>query len=445
MCIIVGIIIGAGIFKTAASIAGCVGGLGELVGVWTAGGVIALSGALCYAELTTRYPADGGDYVFLTQAYGRGIGFLFAWSQFWILRPANVGAMAYIFAEQVRHLAPWPPLGFRYEVPAYAIAATITLTAINVIGVRAGSRTQNVLTVSKLAGLAVILVTALFVAPHADHATMATAPSANPRNLYTAMILVLFAYGGWNEIASVAAEIRQPRRNIPRALLLGTSLVLGTYLLINLSFWRVLGPSGFRASPSAAADLLSRWGGVQGAAVISGLIAISCLGSVNGMVLTGSRVLYAAGTEHRTFGWLGVWNPRHAVPLRSLIVQAIVTSALILVFGPNETAFQRLVVFSTPVFWLFALLAAASIFQLRRSRSPDTEVYHVLGYPFTPLLFCLSCLFMLWATTQYACREDVFPVLASLCVLAMGGLVYIAERVFWDGVPLSQLFGRMKR
>jgi amino acid transporter len=399
-CIIVGIIIGAGFFETPPQIADAAGSAPLVLALWAAGGGIALVGALCYAELTAAYPHDGGEYVFISRAFGRRAGFLYAWAWFWVVRPGNLGAMAFVFARYADHLVPLP-LG-PYAFAAYAAGALVLLTVVNVLGVRAGKSVQNLLTAAKVVGLLAVFAVALLLVPPA--AQTGTGPTTRPTagGIYLAMIFVMWAYGGWNDMSYVAAEVRDPRRNILRALVLGTAAVVGIYLLGNLAFFRALGFGGFAGSGAVAADVMRLRFGDGGARFISALVCVSCLGALNGMILTGARIYYAVGVDHPLYRWLGRWDERRGAPARSLWLQAGVTLALVFALGLSRDGFGRLVVFTAPLFWGFLLLAGLSLFVLRHADPATERPYRVAGYPLTPLLFCASTLFMAYAATRYA-------------------------------------------
>lgn len=406
-CIIVGIIIGAGIFEATPNIARSVASPLMLLAAFALGGVISLIGALCYAELATAYPREGGDYVFLTRAYGRRTGFLFAWSEFWVVRPGNIGAMAYVFARYAAELYPLP--GVPSSLMAYAMIAVLALTGVNALGVEPGKWTQNVLTTIKVVGLLAVFATGLMIVFSRGMPAAAAQP-ASESGFRLAMILVLFTYGGWNEMSYVAAEVRDPRRNILRALLCGTLAVTIVYLLVNVAFVGSLGFQGVRNADALASQVLEIPFGSWGGKAIALLICISCLGSVNGMVLTGSRVYYALGTEHRFYAFLGRWNRRLQSPVRSLLVQGMVTLLLVAFFGMGQRSFERLVVFTSPFFWLFFFFVGAGLFLLR-SKDRDVErPFRVPLFPLTPLLFCLSTLFMLYSAVSYAGGQSVGPL-----------------------------------
>ena len=228
-CIIVGIIIGAGIYETAPTVAACMGSWWGTLAIWIVGGLLALAGALCYAELATAYPREGGDYVYLSRGYGKWAGYMFGWSQLMIVRPGDIALMGFVFGRYASKLYP-----FAYSSMAYSALAIILLTGINIIGVKKGKWTQNILTSLKAAGL-VFIVVAGILAPGAQAGGEAGGETGgfNMGGLQLGLILVLFTYGGWNEMAYVAAEVKRPERNIVRALVTGTATVMVLYILVN--------------------------------------------------------------------------------------------------------------------------------------------------------------------------------------------------------------------
>jgi amino acid transporter len=417
--IIVGVIIGAGIYETTPIIAANVPDLAALVGVWVAGGLIALVGALCFAELATAYPHEGGDYVYLTRAYGPGTGFVFAWADLWVVRPGSIGFIAYVFARYANQLL---PLDQRYGSIVYAAGSIVILTAINILGVQEGKWTQNVLTAAKVLGLSVVFAVG-FLGPATAEAMPAVAAGATEYSYKLAMILIMFTYGGWSEVAYVAAEIRDPRRNILRALVVGIGLVSLIYVAANLAFVAALGLDGVRRSPAVAAEVLSRrFTGGAGQA-ISLLVCLSALGAINGQLFTGARIYYALGNDHPLLARLGRWSPRLGTPVWSLAAQGVVTLVSVVGFGLYPEGPRRLIVFTAPVFWFFFLLVGIAVFILRRTDADAPRPYRVFAYPWTPLLFCFSSLFMLYNTFAYAIDNKSFEALWAVAILAMGYLL----------------------
>jgi len=414
-CIIVGIIIGAGIYETAPTVAGCMGGWASLLGIWLLGGLLALAGALCYAELATAWPQAGGDYVYLSRAYGSWAGYLFGWSQLVIIRPGDIALMAFVFARYAQTL--YAP--FENGRPLYAAAAVVVLTAINILGIREGKWTQNLLTVLKALGLIAIIVAGL-MAPGRPPAP--DEPAAfTTGGLKLALILVLFTFGGWNEMAYVAGEVKRPQRNIVRALVLGTTGVTALYLLANGAFLHALGFAKMAASQAVAVDALATVFPETAGKAISILICISTLGAVNGLVLTGARISYAMGTGHATFRALGRWNPRFSGPVRALVVQGCLSLAIVLLAG----SFIDTILYTAPVVWVFFLATGLSVFVLRRKDPGTPRPYRVTGYPVTLIIFCACCVFMVYSSMSYALANRPVGLLALSGVLLAGVLVYL--------------------
>jgi basic amino acid/polyamine antiporter, APA family len=422
ICIITGIVIGAGIYETTPLIAKSVTTPVWLIAIWLLGGLLSMIGALCYAELVTHYPEEGGDYVFLNKAYSRRMGFLFVWAGFWLVRPANIGAIAFIFAHYAQQIVPLQMAGF--EFITYAIAAVILLTLINIIGVQSGKWAQNLLTSVKVLGLLVIITVGLFFTVPVETSSTENLLYSES-SFYLAMILVLFTYGGWGNISFVAAEVIHPQKNILRSLIIGTVLIISIYVVINLAFLRTLGMDGMSASTSIASDLVRISFGEAGALLISFLICITCLGNINGMIFTGSRIYYAMGRDHHLYRLLGIWNARLDAPVWSLTLQAIITIILIISLGTNGNAFERLVVFSAPLHWFFFLLVAISLFILRRKRGPAHVGFKVPWYPWLPIIFCLSTLFMLYASINYAWQQQHPEIWWIIIIMVLGVLASV--------------------
>jgi APA family basic amino acid/polyamine antiporter len=453
-CIIVGIIIGASIYHSSPDIASAASPAAvklvsqwrdffqldalspegrvavsqlAIVGVWLLGGALALIGALCYAELATAWPDAGGSYFFISKAFGKTLGFAFAWCECWIIRPGNVGAIAFVFAAYAMKLimpdksldADQAAVDVGYSVgPALLAAGAIAvLTMTNLLGLQIGKWTQNILTILKVVGLAVIVLVALTLTPPENAEPVKSTGSGS---LGVALILVMFAYGGWSDISYVAAEVRNPAKNITRALLLGILAVTGIYVLINFSFARGLGLSGFLSSHGVASDVLSARFGPGGARAISLLICISCLGAMNGMIFTGARVCYALGKNDRLFAWLGQWNERLGVPIRALVVQAAVTIALVICFGLRKDGFKTLVISTSPFFWGFFVLVGLALIVLRDSEPNRPRLFRLPLFPILPAIFCLSSGYMMLSSIDYVSRNLAWEALWSVLVLISG-------------------------
>jgi amino acid transporter len=413
-CIIVGIIIGVGIYETAPTVAAGVAGWAGVLGVWLAGGVLALTGAMCYAELATAYPREGGDYVYLSRAFGSWAGYLFGWSQLAIIRPGDIAMMAFVFARYAGTL--YAP--FENTRTVYAAVVVVVLTAVNILGVKAGKWTQNILTVIKALGLVAIVVAA-FLAPTAPAQTSEPA-EFSMGGLKLALILVLFTFGGWNEMAYVAAEVKRPQQNIVRSLILGTTLVTVLYILVNGAFLHVLGYGKMVHSEAVAAETVAAVLPDIAGRAISILICISALGTVNGIIFTGARISYAMGAEHTAFRAIGKWSPRSGTPARALAAQGVLSLAIVLVAG----SFVETILYTAPVVWVFLLSTGLSVFVLRRKEPQVLRPYKVTAYPVTAIVFCCFCAFMLYSSVSYALAIKPVGLLVCSAVVLAGAILY---------------------
>jgi amino acid transporter len=414
--IIVGIIIGSGIYQMAPDIAKGAGSAWGVIALWIVGGLLSLCGAMSYAELATAYPVAGGDYVYLSKAYGRWAGFLFGWAQLTVVRPGDIAVMAFAFATYIRAI--YDPLASNPGISQrlFAGVAVLVLTIINILGVTQGKWTQNLLTTAKAVGLLAIVGIAL-IAPHATQTTSEV--SALPMSL--ALILVLFTYGGWNEMAYVAAEVKNPQRNIVRALVTGTVAVITLYLLVNGAFLYTLGYAGLAGSKAVASDSISTVFPVVGSRLISALVCISALGAVNGLIFTGARISYAMGEDYRMFKALGRWDPRTGTPVWALAVQGSIALALILAFGSYLDA----VLYTAAAVYAFYLGTSLSVIVLRFREPQVQRFYRVTGYPVTPLLFSGVCGLLIWSSINYA--RAVKPTSLKVLAVMLGtGLV-----IYW--------------
>ena len=437
--IIVGIVIGAGIYETAPFIFQCAASPGKAMLAWTIGGVLSVIGALCYAELATTYPKLGGDYFFLRRAYGPWAGFLFGWAQLTVIMTGSIGMMAYVFADYAVKLAGTSAAA----APAFAAVAVIGLSAANILGLKSGQRTQNVLTILKVIGLSAIILAGLFrPAARVNVAEASTASSGGP-GIGLAMILILYTYGGWNDAAFVVAEMKDKRRNIPRALLLGTAGVAVIYILINAAYLSGLGFDAARTSHAIAADVLHGALGDAGARIMSVLVMVSALGALNGLTLTGARIYAAMGADFPFVARLDQWHPRLGTPVWSLLLQMGITLGMVLLVGTSagqslingvfqaaglkalswegHGGFDTLLSSTAPMFWLFFLATGLSLFVLRVRDRASKRHYSVPLYPILPLIFCGMCGFMIYSATVYAkwlTLLGVAPVVLGAFVLA---------------------------
>ena len=411
-CLIVGIIVGVGIYQMAPDIAKGTASAWGVLGIWLAGGVLSLCGALGYAELASAWPREGGDYVYLTRAYGRWAGFLFGWIQLVIVRPGDIAVVAFAFATYGAALYdPLPSAERSVTLRLYACAAVAALTAINILGVKAGKWAQNVLAIVKALGLLAIVGVAV-LAP----AGRPVAEAFGPLPWSLALIFVLFTFGGWNEMAYVAAEVRNPSRNIVRALVLGTAAVTALYLLVNGAFLYTLGYGGLAASKAVAADSIATVFPEVGGRLISALVCVSALGAVNGLVFTGARISYAVGAEHRAFRAVGQWHPRTGTPVRALLLQGGIAMTLILVLG----SFVGAILYTAAPVYLFYLATSLAVVVLRLKEPGVERPYRVTAYPLPIIVFSAACAFLIYSAVDY----KPWVAVGSGAILLLGLPIY---------------------
>lgn len=415
---IVGIVVGAGIFKAPSIVAANVGSEAAFLLIWPLGGLISLIGALCYAELATAYPHAGGDYHYILRSFGRDVGLLFAWARLTVIQTGSIAILAFVFGDYASELL---PLG-GYSSSLYAGLAIAVLTLLNAKGVKQGKWTQNLLTAAKVLGLLLVFVVGISVI-----APVEAKGSASPLDGFhgLAMIFVLLTYGGWSEAAYISAELRNVRRNMKTALIVSIGIITTIFFLTNLAYLLGLGLEAISQSDALAADLLRRPFGEPGAKFISSLIAISALGATNGTIFTGARTNYALGRDFPLFSFLGRWDKRANAPVNGLIIQAAIALTLVLFGSFTRKGFQTMVEFTAPVFWFFLLLAGLSVFVLRRKEGEMPRAFRVPLYPLTPLLFCLTSAYMLQASLSYT---GVGAVVGVAVLLAGLPVLFLARR-----------------
>lgn len=416
---IVGIVVGAGIFSAPTRVAANVGSETSFLLLWVAGGAISLIGALCYAELTSTYPHPGGDYHYLKRAYGKPLAFLFAWSRVSVIQTGSLALLAFVFgdyASQLLHLGEYSP-------SIYAGLVVVTLTALNITGVQQGTRTQNFLTLVEVSCLLLVIVGGLLLIDSPAPAVPSPAPQGSETSIGLAMVFVLLTYGGWNEAAYISAEMNG-RRDVARGLLLGIGVITGLYLLVNWAYLNALGLAGIAGSDAVAADLMQRSLGERGSQFVSILVAISALTSANATVFTGARTNYAVGRDFRLFKFLGRWRKQRNTPSNSLLVQGAIALALVLIGTLTRNGFATMVEYTAPVFWFFFFMVGLSVIILRIKDPHIKRPFSAPLHPVLPLAFCASCLYMLQASIAYT----GIGAMVGVAVLLAGIPVFLAAR-----------------
>jgi APA family basic amino acid/polyamine antiporter len=414
VAIVIGIVIGGGIFLVPNLVARSLGSGPMILAVWGFAGVVSFFGALACAELGAAFPATGGQYIFLREAYGPMAGFLCGWSSFTVARSAQVAWMAVVFA---LYLGYFVPLGAA-AAKAVSIGAILAFSWINYRGVHAGANVQKSFTAAKVTGVAIIVGAAFLLGrPHAPAA--ANAPAFSLSSFGVALIACMLAYDGWVQLSFVAGEIRDPQRNVLRALAMGTAAVLVIYLLANAAYLRVLAIPEIAASEHVGAAAAERVLGTGGGKLVSAIILVSILGTLNGCFLTTPRVYFAQAADGLFFRRFAEVHPRFRTPSFAIVMQAAWAIVLVLT-GSYETLLDY-ALFSM---WLFYGLMVAGVMVLRRTRADLSRPYRMWGYPVTPLLFLAITAWFLG--NMLITRPG--PALASLGLTATGVPVYLLWR-----------------
>lgn len=558
--VIVGIVIGATIFETAPSIFHDTGSPWIALGLWALGGFLAFIGALCYAELATTYPRLGGDYNYLTRAYGPVVGYAFGWAQLAVVQTASIGMMAYIFASytvrltaktawwDVQPIVLFEQLTLSPEL-LYAVGAVVVITLLNLLGVILGKLAQNLLSLVKLLGLlAIVVVGFVFAAPtraddpemfsgvvtaktdrqltvreadgskvrsfvvsdktpisinrknqsdEGEKHTLAQVEVGAPVNVYftkgaaetdpvlrvkvlppplaslefwgalgalaATMVQIMLGYGGWNDAAFVAAEVRDRQRNLPRALMWGTLLVTVLYVLVNAAYIFGLGFDRASDAQHIAADVLGLAPGEVGRYAEVGmclLVMVSALGAVNGLVYTSSRIYSTLGSDYSLFAPLGKWSRVLGTPVWSLLVQMLITVGIMVLVGTQQgknllnqgldwlgqapvavwgsNGFLPLLAISAPIFWIFFLLTGLSLFVLRINDPHIERPFRVPLYPLVPLLFCATCGYLLYSGIGFANLFGVAAIGAGLMLLGVPFYIFSRRRDAAPPEPAAQ-------
>jgi APA family basic amino acid/polyamine antiporter len=423
IAIIVGIVIGAGIFKTPSMVAGVTGDAGWLIVAWVLGGVISLAGALCYAELATTYPHAGGDYHFLARAFGKPASFLYAWAKATVINTGSIALLAFVFGDYMSKVV---NLG-AHSTALWAIGIVVAMTLINLIGLSAASWVQTCLTVIEVTGLLCVVVAGFVLSGDApaSPALFSSSPSLGMFGL--AMVFVLLTYGGWNEAAYISTEVRGGKRAIVPVIVISIVILTLIYILFNIAVLAGLGLSGLAGSKAVAADLMGKAFGPWGEKMLGIFVAVSALTSINATMIVGARTNYALGRDWPALRFMGNWHAERGSPVAAYLVQSILSLALVGLGIWQTDGFEVMVEFTAPVFWAFLFLVGVSLFVMR-VKDPHTErPFKVPLYPLTPILFCLTCAYLTYSSVTYAISKGA--VYISLLVMAVGVVALVITHV----------------
>ena len=418
VAIVIGTVIGSGIFRVSSKMVAEVGSPGAVFLVWIFGGVLTLFGALTYAELAAAMPEAGGEYVYLKEAYGPLWGYLYGWTQMWVAKSGSIATIATLFfvyfanfvpiLDGVMATVPLPigprggPLEIRYG-QICSMALILALGAVNYAGVKFGGRVQVAATALKLGLIGGIIVIGV-VARQGSAANLASSiPAAGgAAGFLTALVGALWAYDGWNNVSMVSSEIRQPQRSLPRALIAGTVAVIVIYLLTNLAYFRVLPAREVAAAPRVAALMMQRVFGAVGASAVSVAAMVSIFAALNGSILSGARVPYAMARDGLFFRKVAKVDPVHRTPGISIL--ALCGWAAVLVLSGRFEELYTYVMFAS---WILYGMTGIAVLVLRRRRPGLARPYRTLGYPGVPVLFVLGAAAVVCSTLFQSPRESL--------------------------------------
>ena len=420
--IVVGTVIGSGIFLVPRAMIQRVGTPGWVFFIWVFGGLLSLAGALTYSELAAALPEAGGEYNYLSVAYGPLWGFLYSWTQMWVAKSGSIATLGTGFfyylttffpkLDAVFYTVALPigpnggPLELRYG-QLFAMALILALAWLNYYGVKLGGNVQLTVTGVKVGLIAFIIIAGLVLgAPHATVAPgSAPAVPLTAAGFFAALVGALWAYDGWNNVSMVASEIREPQRNLPRALIWGTTAVIVIYLLTNAAYFHVLTASEVGASPRVAAEMMRRIFAGPGAEAVSIAAMISIFAALNGSILSGSRVPYAAARDGLFFSSIARVHPRHHTPGVSILALSA-WSAVLVLSGRYEQLYTY-VIFAS---WILYGMTTAAVIVLRKKRPDLPRPYRTLGYPWVPILFVLVATVLVLSTLKDSPRESFMGI-----------------------------------
>ena len=417
--LVAGMVIGVGIFKLPGLVAANAASATHFFLAWIVGGIACLCGALVYAELSSRYPETGGEYLFLNRGLGEGTAFVFAWSRMTVIQTGAIAAVAFVFGEYASQIV---PLGSSSAALWAAIGVT-AFTGLNLAGTLRSKTLQKVMEVLLILALAAIAIGGIAT----GGAPAQPAQGSGGGSFALMMIFVLYTFGGWNEGAYLAGEVRDARRNMVKVLTGGLLLVTVIYLLVNWGYYSALGLAGIKDSKAIAVDTMRVMVGDKAALIVAIVVCVSALTTMNAAIFTGARTNWALGRDYRLFAWLGSWRERGSTPANALLLQLAIMLVLIWAGSTTRDGFEAMVAYGLPVFWAFLLLTGITLF-IFRTRGGEVPNFRVPMYPVLPVAFLAMCAFMLWSSFDYVMYSPYGPKFGNL-VLA-GLLVMLA------GIPL---------
>ena len=401
MAVVIGIVVGIGIFRLPPIVASNSAGELQFILFWVAGGFISLMGALCYAELSSSMPDAGGEYHFLRKAFGPATGFFLSWGRMTVIQTGSVALIAFILGDYATVILDLGP----YSSSFYAATTVIMLTGLNILCTLHSTRLQNILAAVIVGTLVITAFSGLIHQPadgvsglYLSGKNMQVFSGGTPG---LAMIFVLLTYGGWSEAAYLTGELHNVKRSIVRALVVGIFIITGLYVFVNLTYLHVLGFDKLRESSTVGYDLTERIFGPGGSLLVVIIVIVSALSTANATIITGARTNYAIGRDFRLFRFMGQWNHLRNSPTNALLFQGAIALLLVGAGAWSQQAISTMVDYTAPVFWFFLLLVTISLFVFRKRKEGRPDSYRLPLYPLPPVLFIIACIYMLYSSLVF--------------------------------------------
>jgi APA family basic amino acid/polyamine antiporter len=422
--LVAGMVIGVGIFKLPGLVAGAAASPTHFFLAWVIGGIACFCGALVYAELSSRYPETGGEYAFLRRGLGEGVAFVFAWSRMTVIQTGAIAAVAFVFGEYASQLV---SLGAQ-STAIWAAIGLVLLTGLNLAGTLQSKALQKVMEILLMLSLAAIAIGGIVTGGAPAQPSQGTGGGS----LALMMIFVLYTFGGWNEGAYLAGEVRDARRNMVKVLGGGLILVTALYLLVNWGYYQVLGLKGMASSKAIAVDTIRAIAGEKAALVIALVVCVSALTTMNAAIFTGARTNWAMGRDYPLFSFLGSWRDSGSTPANALVLQLVVMLVLVWAGSTTRDGFEAMVAYGLPVFWTFLFLTGVTLFVFRR-RNQEMPPFRTPLYPVVPAAFLAMVGFMIWSSYDFVANSPYGPkfgglVLAGILVMVLGIPLYFFAR-----------------
>jgi APA family basic amino acid/polyamine antiporter len=418
IALVIGITIGSGIFRSPAGIARLVPSAPLVLGLWVAGGAITLCGALSLGELAAALPESGGFYAYLREAWGRPTAFLFGWAELILIRASALGGIAIVFGEYLLRSLGVDPLTHSLTARTLAAGAIAFASITNILGANVGAMVVNVSTVAKFSTLGALVVASLILGgghgATVAHVTEAGG-TATAGSLGLALVSVLWAYDGFGDLSLAGGEVKDPQRNLPRAIIGGTLAIIAIYILVNLAYLYMMPVEVMGRSPLVAADTMMAIFGRAGVVVVSLSVMISSFSSLNGTMLAAPRIFFAMADDGLLFASMARIHPRYGTPHTAILLAGLLGTTLVL-----SRTFEALTSSFVLAIWPFYALSVAGIFRLRRMRPDLARPYLVPGYPVVPAIFIGS---VSWFVVN-ALINDPIPTLTTFALILAGIPIY---------------------